>query len=54
MDDRDSRSTIPGQEHWTNKGDLSLFLFEKSTGRPDPDPVYSVPCTVRDEIEPRD
>ena len=36
MDDHGSSSTVPGQEHWTNKGDVRLFLFEKSTGRPDP------------------
>ena len=28
--------TVLGQEHWTSKGDVRLFLFEKSTGRPEP------------------
>jgi pimeloyl-ACP methyl ester carboxylesterase len=36
MDKHGSSSTTRGQEHWTNKGDVRLFLFEKSTGRPDP------------------
>jgi pimeloyl-ACP methyl ester carboxylesterase len=36
MDDHGSNPTIRGQEHWTHKGDVRLFLFEKSTGRPDP------------------
>jgi pimeloyl-ACP methyl ester carboxylesterase len=27
---------VRSQEHWTTKGDVRLFLFEKSTGRPVP------------------
>ncbi|MBO0763088.1 MAG: alpha/beta hydrolase [Hyphomicrobiaceae bacterium] len=26
---------LPGQEHWTNKGDVRLFMLEKRTTRPD-------------------
>lgn len=36
MDSDSSTPEIRGQEHWTQKGDVRLFLFEKSTGRPDP------------------
>jgi pimeloyl-ACP methyl ester carboxylesterase len=31
-----SASTITGEEHWTNKGDVRLFLWEKHVGAPDP------------------
>ncbi|MGC1816683.1 MAG: alpha/beta fold hydrolase [Casimicrobiaceae bacterium] len=30
---------VPGVEHWTNKGDVRLFLWEKFTGSPDGKPV---------------
>ena len=36
MDDRSAMRGVEGQEHWTKKGDVRLFLFEKSTGRPNP------------------
>jgi pimeloyl-ACP methyl ester carboxylesterase len=28
--------SVTGQEHWTRKGDIKLFLWEKSAGAPDP------------------
>ena len=34
MADQSSSPQIRSEEHWTRKGDVSLFLFEKSTGRP--------------------
>jgi pimeloyl-ACP methyl ester carboxylesterase len=36
MDDHSKNPTIRGQAHWAYKGDVRLFLFEKSAGRPDP------------------
>src|SRR5215218_9895842 len=36
MDDRSAMRGVEGQEHWTHKGDVRLFLFEKATGRPNP------------------
>src|SRR5215211_8906627 len=36
MDDRTGAPETRGQDHWTNKGDVRLFLFEKATGRPNP------------------
>ena len=27
-------AAIRGEEHWTNKGDVRLFLFEKCAGEP--------------------
>ena len=36
MDDRSATLETRGQEHWTHKGDVRLFLFEKATGRPNP------------------
>jgi pimeloyl-ACP methyl ester carboxylesterase len=29
-----SVGTVTGEEHWTNKGDAKLFLFEKYAGKP--------------------
>jgi pimeloyl-ACP methyl ester carboxylesterase len=36
MDEHRVTSGISSQEHWTHKGDVRLFLFEKSTGRSNP------------------
>jgi hypothetical protein len=36
MDEHHAVTDIRSQEHWTHKGDVRLFLFEKSTGRPNP------------------
>jgi pimeloyl-ACP methyl ester carboxylesterase len=30
-----AQNTVTGQEHWTRKGDVKLFLWEKYTGSPD-------------------
>jgi pimeloyl-ACP methyl ester carboxylesterase len=29
-----SAAAVAGEEHWTNKGDVKLFLFEKYVGKP--------------------
>ncbi len=34
MDQPKTAATIPGQEHWTKKGDVRLFLWEKRATRP--------------------
>jgi pimeloyl-ACP methyl ester carboxylesterase len=34
MNDTATASAIKGQEHWTNKGDVKLFLWEKCVGDP--------------------
>jgi len=34
MNDTATASAIKGQEHWTNKGDVKLFLWEKCAGDP--------------------
>ena len=31
MDQHSSRTAVTGQEHWTKKGDVKLFLWEKAT-----------------------
>jgi pimeloyl-ACP methyl ester carboxylesterase len=33
--DTASTSPVEGREHWTNKGDIRLFLWEKYAGRPE-------------------
>ena len=33
-DDQSAGPTIQGQEHWTKKGDIKLFLWEKYAGSP--------------------
>jgi pimeloyl-ACP methyl ester carboxylesterase len=30
-----AQATITGQEHWTTKGEVKLFLWEKTLGKPD-------------------
>jgi pimeloyl-ACP methyl ester carboxylesterase len=32
----DQALSVTGQEHWTRKGDIKLFLWEKYVGSPDP------------------
>ena len=34
-----SNTTVTGVEHWTNKGDVRLFLWEKFVGSPDGKPA---------------
>ena len=34
-----SNATVTGVEHWTNKGDVRLFLWEKFVGSPDNKPA---------------
>ncbi len=36
MDHLTGAPEVQGRDHWTNKGDVRLFLFEKSTGDPNP------------------
>jgi pimeloyl-ACP methyl ester carboxylesterase len=36
MADQSPPAQIRSEEHWTHKGDVRLFLFEKSSGRPAP------------------
>jgi pimeloyl-ACP methyl ester carboxylesterase len=36
MDQQSGAPEVQGQDHWADKGGVRLFLFEKSTGRPDP------------------
>jgi len=31
-----AQQSVTGQEHWTRKGDIKLFLWEKFVGTPDP------------------
>jgi len=35
MDQPQAGAKITGQEHWTRKGDIKLFLWEKSAAKPD-------------------
>lgn len=35
MDQAAASTSITGQEHWTRKGDVRLFLWEKSAGKPE-------------------
>ena len=35
----DNGATVTGVEHWTNKGDVRLFLWEKFVGSPDGKPA---------------
>ncbi len=35
MNQRSSQAVVSGQEHWTQKGDVRLFLWEKFVGSPD-------------------
>src|SRR5215212_4128581 len=30
-----AQTSVAGQEHWTRKGDVKLFLWEKTVGQPD-------------------
>ena len=30
-----AQSSVTGKEHWTHKGDIKLFLWEKYVGKPD-------------------
>jgi pimeloyl-ACP methyl ester carboxylesterase len=36
MNDVSSTVTVPGEEHWTNKGDVRLFLWEKRAAKGTP------------------
>jgi len=36
MADQSPPAQVRSEEHWTHKGDVRLFLFEKSSGRPAP------------------
>ena len=35
MDQPQAGAKMTGQEHWTRKGDIKLFLWEKSADEPD-------------------